>query len=117
MSVLPAFADQTKCMPAERMWAIAVQPDGRLHVRDGHAAVGAVDDHRETVADADLGGDVLELDRRPHRRQVRRHRDEDPVGDREDREVDLAVGRVQVDDDRVDAVARLHDRVGDARRA
>ena len=39
---------------------------------------------------------------------------EDPIRDREGREVDLAVGRVEVDDDRVDQVPRLGDGIAHA---
>ena len=67
--------------------------------RDSHAAVRPIDHERESVADTELDRDVAELDGRPDRGHVRCDRDEDLVGDREDRLVQPAVRRVQVDDD------------------
>ena len=55
-------------------------------------------------------GDVAQLGERAHRRQVRGHRDEDPVRPLEHRAVERAVGRVGVDDDVVHAAPGDGDR-------
>ena len=85
-------------------------PDGPFHVGDGDAAVGPVDDHRQALAAAEPDRHVAQLDGGPDGRHVRGDRHEDPVGLVEDRLVERAVGRVQVDDDDVDAAARRGDR-------
>ncbi len=64
-------------------------------------AVGPVDDHRQLVADPELDGQAGQLDAGPERRDVRRDRDQDPVGPLEDDPVDRPVRRVHVDDDEV----------------
>jgi hypothetical protein len=62
ITVRPAFAAWHEQEPAGPDLGHRRHPDGALHVGDRHAAVGAVHDHREAVADAELGGDVAQLD-------------------------------------------------------
>ena len=80
--------------------------DRPLHVLDGDPAVGTVDDHRQPLATAETARHVAQLDGGADGGHVRGDRHEDPVGLVEDRLVERAVRRVQVDDDDVDPRAR-----------
>ena len=86
--------------------------DGPLHVGDGQPAVGAVDDHRQALAAAEAGRDVAQLDGGADGGHVRGDRHEDAVRLVEDRLVERAVRRVEVDDDDVDLRAGRADRGG-----
>ena len=90
--------------------------DRPLDVLELDAAVGAVDDQRQPVAHAELVGDLAQLDHGADGRQVGRDGHEDPIRSVEDRPVERAVRRVQVDDHVVEVAAGDGDRAGDALR-
>ena len=105
MTVRPSLAARTKSRPPDRIRASAGIPT----VRSMSATDTPLLARLTTSAsrpDAQLDRDLAELDRGPQGGDVRGDRDEDPVGPLEDRPVEGAVRRVQVDDDEVVARAR-----------
>jgi HAD superfamily hydrolase (TIGR01509 family) len=101
MIVRPAFRGPHEEQPARPDQGRGAIPTVRHHVGHRHAAVGTVDDQREPVLETDLDRDLAELDGRPQGGDVGRHRDEDPIGALEDRHVQRAVRRVEIDHDEV----------------
>ena len=103
MTVRPSLAARTKSRPPDRMRARAGIPTVRsMSARRDTPLLARLTTIARRVAAAEPGGDVAQLDGGADGRHVRGDRDEDPVGLVEDRLVERAVGRVQVDDDDVE---------------
>ena len=116
MTVRPSLAARTKSRPPERIRAIAGMPTVRSMSATETPLLARLTTSDRRSADAELGGEVAELDGGAERGHVRRDRHEDPVGLLEEGLVERAVRRMQVDDDEVEAASRDGDRVGDALR-
>ena len=101
MTVRPSFAARTKSRPPDRIRARAGMPTVRSMSATDTPLFARLTIEREAILDAELDRDVAELDGGAQRGHVRRDRDEDLVGLLEDRPVQGAVRRVEVDDDEV----------------